>query len=202
MKLKIFLLIAAFVIFSLTALAQNAKSKTEPLTAGQVAPDFTLTDQNGKAVTLSKVGKPAILVFYRGYWCPFCARQLAELRSLLKKDEAVALFAVSVDPAEKSKNLAAKIAKDGKGEIDFPLLSDAGHKTIDAYGLFDTGYIGQDVEGIPHPAVYILDKNRKIVWARVESNYKKRPTNADIRAELDKLSSRFQVPGSKLKSST
>ena len=106
---------------------------------------------------------------------------------MLKKDEAVALFAVSVDDAAKSKDLAAKIAKDGKGAINFPLLADAGHKTIDAYGLFDTEYIGEDVEGIPHPAVYILDKNRKIVWAKIESDYKKRPTNADIRSELDKL---------------
>jgi peroxiredoxin len=83
--------------------------------------------------------------------------------------------------------LAAKIAKDGKGELNFPLLSDAAHKTIDAYGLFDTDYIGQGIEGIPHPAIYILDKNRKIVWAKIESDYKKRPTNAAIRAELDKL---------------
>ncbi len=187
MKLKIFLLVACLAILSLTAAAQNAKSKTEPLAVGGVAPDFTLNDQNGKAVTLSKVGKPTILVFYRAYWCPFCARQLAELRSLLKADENIALFAISPDDAEKSKGLAAKIAKDGKGKVNFPLLSDAGHKTVDAYGLFDTAYIGQGIEGIPHPAVYILDKNRKIVWAKVETDYKIRPTNADIRAELDKL---------------
>ena len=81
----------------------------------------------------------------------------------------------------------AKIAKDGKGELNFPLLSDAGHKTIDAYGLFDTAYIGQGIEGIPRAAVYILDKNRKILWAKVETDYKKRPTNGEIRAELDKL---------------
>jgi hypothetical protein len=53
--------------------------------------------------------------------------------------------------------------------------------------LFDTDYIGQGTEGIPHPAIYILDKNRKIVWAKIESDYKKRPTNTDLRAELDKL---------------
>jgi peroxiredoxin len=187
MKLKIFLLVASLAILSFTAQAQNAKSKTEPIAVGGVAPDFTLNDQNGKSVTLSKVGKTTVLVFYRAFWCPFCARQLAELRSLLKPNESVALFAISPDDAEKSKGLAAKIAKDGKGDVNFPLLSDAGHKMVDAYGLFDPVYVGQDVEGIPHPAVYILDKNRKIVWAKVETDYKIRPTNADIRAELDKL---------------
>ena len=68
MKLKIFLLVASLAIFSFAAQAQNAKSKTEPITAGGIAPDFTLNDQNGKSVTLSKVGKPAVLVFYRGFW--------------------------------------------------------------------------------------------------------------------------------------
>ena len=80
-----------------------------------------------------------------------------------------------------------KIAKDGKGEVNFPILSDPKHKTIDAYGLFDPAYTGQDFEGIPHPAVYILDKNRKIVWAKVEPDYRKRPTNEEIRTELNKL---------------
>jgi len=187
MNLKIFLFIACLAILSFTAQAQNAKSKTEPVAVGGIAPDFTLSDQNNNSVTLSKVGKTTILVFYRGYWCPFCARQLAELRSLLKADEEVALFAISIDGAEKSKALAAKIAKDGKGDLPFPILSDPGHKTIDAYGLFDTAYVGQGIEGIPHPAVLILDKNRKILWAKVESDYKVRPTNADIRAQLDKL---------------
>jgi peroxiredoxin len=36
---------------------------------GQLAPDFTLVDQDGKRVTLSAAhGQKAVLVFYRGYW--------------------------------------------------------------------------------------------------------------------------------------
>lgn len=187
MKLKIFLFIALTAISTIGIHAQNAKSKIEPITVGATAPDFTLADQNGKSVTISKIGKPTVLVFYRGYWCPFCAKQLADLRDLLGKDENVALYAISVDDAKKSKDLAEKIAKDGKGILDFPLLSDPNHQTIDAYGVFDPAYIGKGVEGIPHPAIFILDKNRKIVWAKIESDYKNRPTNADIRAELNKL---------------
>ena len=68
MKLRIFLFISFLVISSFTASAQTAKSRTEPLKVGAVAPDFTLTDQTGKSVTLSKIGKPTVLVFYRGYW--------------------------------------------------------------------------------------------------------------------------------------
>lgn len=80
-----------------------------------------------------------------------------------------------------------KISKKDDGKFTFPLLSDPNHQTIDAYGLFDPAYIGKGVEGIPHPAVYLLDKNRKIMWSKIESDYKNRPTNEEIRAELDKI---------------
>lgn len=105
----------------------------------------------------------------------------------MEKDENVALYAVSIDPAEKSLELIKKIEKDGKGAVDFRLLSDPEHNTIDAYGLFNPAYAGKDSEGIPYPAVYVLDENQKIVWARVEEDYRKRPTIAEIRAELEKL---------------
>ena len=48
--------------------AQTASTKTQPLTVGSIAPDFTLSDADGNKVTLSSLKKPAVLVFYRGYW--------------------------------------------------------------------------------------------------------------------------------------
>ncbi|CAN5281089.1 hypothetical protein BH20ACI1_BH20ACI1_10410 [soil metagenome] len=105
---------------------------------------------------------------------------------MLKDSEKVSLYAVSIDPAEKSLGLIEKISKDG-GKVRFPLLSDPNHQTIDAYGLFDPVYVGKGVEGIPHPAVYLLDKNRNVKWAKIESDYKNRPSNDEIRAELDKM---------------
>jgi len=112
---------------------------------------------------------------------------LAGLRTLLKQDENVRLYAISVDTPEVSKSFAEKIASDGKGQINFPLLSDPEHKTIDAYGLRDPAYEGQKVYGIPHPAVYVIDKTGRISWAKVESNYRERPVNQEIRAALDAL---------------
>lgn len=69
--------------------------------------------------------------------------------------------------------------------MSFPLLSDPEHKIIDAYGLRDPAYEGQKVYGIPHAAVYVIDKTGKVAWAKVESNYRERPTNQQIRAALD-----------------
>mgnify|MGYP003576758938 CR=1 FL=1 len=90
-----------------------------------------------------------------------------------------------MDPPDASKNLAEKIASDGKGKVGFSLLSDLDHKVIDAYGLRDPAYKGQDTYGIPHPAVYMINKDGKITWSRIESDYRKRPTNDELRAALN-----------------
>ncbi len=59
-------------LLSFATFAQSNKtqirSKTEPIRIGEIAPDFALKDQNGKAVKLSKIKKNVMLVFYRGYW--------------------------------------------------------------------------------------------------------------------------------------
>jgi peroxiredoxin len=105
----------------------------------------------------------------------------------LKQGENVALYAISVDPPDVSKSFAEKIASDGKGKVGFSLLSDPEHKIIDAYGLRDPAYEGQKVYGIPHPAVYVINKDGKITWAKIESNYRERPSNQEIRAAIDRL---------------
>ena len=55
------------------------------------------------------------------------------------------------------------------------------------YGLLDPSYKGQDVYGIPHPALYVIDKSGRVSWVKIESNYRERPANGEIRAALDAL---------------
>lgn len=84
--------------------------------------------------------------------------------------------------------MAAKIAEDGRGPVNYSLLSDPAHRTIDAYGLHDPQYDGGQFAGIPHPAVYLLDNRNagRVAWVKVEKNYRQRPTNADIRQAIDR----------------
>ncbi len=109
------------------------------------------------------------------------------MRTLLTPNDKIRIYAISVDDREKNSGVLGRIAKDGEGPFPFPILSDPGHKTIDAFGIFDPAYVGQEFEGIPHPSIYILDKKRKVLFARIERDYRKRPTNADLRLEIDKL---------------
>ena len=66
-------------------------------------------------------------------------------------------------------------------------MSDPAHKVIDAYGVRDSAYNGQKFEGIPHATVYVIDKNGRVVWSKVETNYKERPTNEEIELVLKNL---------------
>lgn len=48
----------------------HAQPRAKPVAVGEQAPDFTLTDQNGRSQSLAaeRGKRPVVLVFYRGYW--------------------------------------------------------------------------------------------------------------------------------------
>jgi len=50
--------------------ADELKPRNSPLQVGEIAPDFTLENQNNQKVTLSSArgSRPTVLVFYRGNW--------------------------------------------------------------------------------------------------------------------------------------
>ena len=112
---------------------------------------------------------------------------MAGLRTLVKPDEAVSLWAISVDSPDQNKAFAASIAEDGAGKLAIPLLADSGHRVIDAYGIKDPRYARLRREGIPYPAVYVIDRSGRVAWARIEEDYTQRPSNREIRAALDAL---------------
>lgn len=92
------------------------------VSVGEKAPDFTLTNQHGEEVTLSKfVGKkPVVVVFYPLSFSGTCTGELCEIRdNLTLFDSAdVGLLAISVD----SKFTQAKFAEDQGYAFD--LLAD------------------------------------------------------------------------------
>jgi len=101
--------------------------------AGQPAPDFTLPDQNGDLITLSKLkGKPIVLYFYPKDDTPGCTREACDFRdgySAFKKAGATIL---GISPDDTSSH--AKFAE--KFKLPFTLLSDEGAKTCQAYGVW------------------------------------------------------------------
>jgi short-subunit dehydrogenase/peroxiredoxin len=166
--------------------ANLSPTELNRIKVGEKAPDFTLEDADGKNISLSdfRGKKSLVLVFYRGYWWPFCIEQLGKLKSLLTKQqkEKVQILAVSVDSHGDSKKLAQMMQNRFEGEFDFPLLEDKDHKVIDRYGVYNP-----DGKGWPHPTTLVIDPHGVVRWKFVEVDYKKRASNEQIRQQLAKI---------------
>jgi peroxiredoxin len=152
----------------------------ERVGVGSRAPDFTLTRIGGGTSTLSSFRghKNVVVVFYRGHWCPFCIKQLAEMRTLLDSElkKTTELVAISVDAEPQTRQAMARIGADGVAP-DFTFLSDPDHAVIARYGILNPS---GGSRGIPHPATYVIDRAGVVRWKDIETDYRIRPTNAAI----------------------
>lgn len=92
------------------------------LKVGDKAPDFTLSDQDGKPVTLSKAlaGGPVILAFYPKAFTPGCNKQNSNFRDHYAEVEqkGAQIFGISTDSVETQKRFKAEY------KLPYPLLSD------------------------------------------------------------------------------
>src|SRR5215208_2434693 len=86
------------VLLTINAFSQE---KPEGLFINSKAPDFKGKDQNGTELNLKDLRKqgPVILVFYRGYWCPYCNKYLKILEDSLQqiKDKGAQLIAITLE---------------------------------------------------------------------------------------------------------
>lgn len=149
-----------------------------------LAPDFTLPDHKGRTFALSGHLGPrgAVVVFYRGHWCPYCRRYLAKLARAHPQfaQRGAVLVAISPEPWATSAALAAELG------LPFPLLSDSEGRVIDSYGVRNGFTTATTL--LPHPAVFVLKADRSVHFKSIDRNYRRRtPIPALFRA-LDELS--------------
>ena len=103
------------------------------LQVGDVAPEFTSKDQDGKEIKLSDYkGKKVVLYFYPQDNTPTCTKEACNLRDnydvLLEKGYVV----LGVSPDDAKSHL--KFIK--KHQLPFPLLVDTEREIVDAYGVW------------------------------------------------------------------
>ncbi len=179
----------AAIVATLAAAADATAIDIGPA-VGSVAPALAATDSAGAPRTLASIAgrNGTVLVFFRSAkWCPFCQRQLTELKaaSAPLATRGYRLAAISYDSPE---TLASFAAKQG---IDYMLLSDAGSKTIDAYGIRDPQYAkGHFADGVPMPAIFVLDARGVIRAKLAEEGYRTRPPVTAVVAMVDALPKR------------
>ena len=93
--------------------------------------------------------------------------------------------AISLDRPDESRELARKLASDGRGAVRITFLFDPHAKTIDRYGLRDPAYRSEKLDGVPRPSVFVLDQQGRVRWEKIENDYRERPSNEEVAAALD-----------------
>jgi mycoredoxin-dependent peroxiredoxin len=132
------------------------------LSVGDIAPEFSLPDQDKQVVSLAELrGAPALLVFYPFAFSGLCTGELCQLRDELADytDAGVKVLAISTDPT-----FTLKAFREKEG-FDFPLLSDFWPHgvTAQAYGAFN------ERAGMALRATFLVDAEGKIAFAEVNS---------------------------------
>lgn len=174
--------------------------EAKALRVGERAPAFRLPDEQGRPVDLDSLlaRGPAVLLFYRGHWCPFCTLTLRSYQQAVSRFAALrtAVVAISPQAAAANEHTAQSI---GGG---MPLLSDVGSHVARAYGLsydlpaalkglfegeYDTQLPEINADGgwtLPVAATYLVGAGGTVLSAQVDVDYRRR---ADPQAVIDQL---------------
>lgn len=134
--------------------------KAPSLSVGDMAPEFSLMDQNGKSVSLKDFrGMNVLVYFYPKAMTPGCTVQACGLRDSNSKlhENQIVVLGISADPVNKLKQF------EDKQKLNFTLLSDPDHKVTNAYGCWGLKkFMGREFMGILRQS-FLIDRQGKII---------------------------------------
>lgn len=199
------LLIGTFVmshpIRVLAAEIAASADDVNPVKTGEMAPGFTVrtVDDEPFVFDPENLDAPAILITFRGGWCPYCNMHLSELRNVVPElqEKGIDVYFLSGDRPEL---LYASLKQETQEDIDglgYTILSDANIEAALALGIAfkvaDSSVSRMEGRGtdladssitnfqaLPVPAVYMIDKSGVITYSFVEPDYKVRLPAEDL----------------------
>jgi len=137
------------------------------LKLGDVAPAFTLLNQDGKQVSLEEFrGKNVVVYFYPRAMTPGCTVQACGLRDVTAELAAQNIVVLGLSP---DKPAALKKFRE-RDQLNFDLLSDPDHAVAKAYGSFGPKqFMGRSFEGILRQS-FLLDSSGKLLHVMEKVN--------------------------------
>ncbi len=134
-------------------------SPTPRLSPGDPAPDFTLSDDTGKDVSLSDLrGEQVIVYFYPNAMTPGCTTQACDFSDSLDALQAQGYRVLGISPNEPEK-LAKFRERDG---LTITLLSDPDRTALTAYGVFgEKKLYGKVVQGVIR-STFVVDEEGRV----------------------------------------
>ncbi len=151
------------------------------LNIGDVAPDFTLSDQHGNPVSLNDfAGKKVVLYFYPRDNTPGCTRQACAFAGAYEafKAEDIVVIGISKDSVSSHQKFAEKY------NLPFILLSDPERQAIESYGVWqEKKMCGKTSMGVVR-TTYIIGEDGRVT--HVMPKVKPDTNAADVLAALGK----------------
>jgi peroxiredoxin len=171
----------------------SSASEVRPLDKGAAAPAFEVRRPDGTVYRFAAGPRaaPAVLLFYRGGWCPFCNVHLGQLKAAeatLRQRGYEMLFLSSDRPEILRSSLKDDIEQE---TAHYTLLSDAPAVAARALGIafrVDDATVaqykgfgvdlestqGNDQHVLPVPAVFVVDRTGRIAFSHFNPDYKVR----------------------------
>ncbi|HET9168774.1 MAG TPA: thioredoxin-dependent thiol peroxidase [Actinospica sp.] len=133
------------------------------LAPGDPAPAFTLSDADGKPVSLADyAGQKVIVYVYPAAMTPGCTKQACDFRDSLQSLAAAGYAVLGLSP-DKPEKLAKFRERDA---VNFPLLSDPDKAVLTAYGAFgEKKLYGKTVVGVIR-STFVVDEAGRIELAQ------------------------------------
>ena len=175
-----------------TTAGQVASSAAEarPLSVGSVIPPVSLLTADNQPFALREAvaKQPTVLIFYRGGWCPFCNRHLADLQTIVGDLKALnyQILAVTPDAPDKltgvtdADHLTYTLLSDPHGDalkgfgVAYRLDDATVGKYKDTYHLDLEKWAGNNAHLLPVPSVFVLDTKGTIRFVYSNADYKVR----------------------------
>ncbi|EHQ25218.1 alkyl hydroperoxide reductase/ Thiol specific antioxidant/ Mal allergen [Mucilaginibacter paludis DSM 18603] len=192
--MKKYVLILVLTFTGLQLWAQTGLKK------GDDAPVFSATDNAGKAVDLKallKAHQSVLLFFYRGEWCPYCNKHIAQLQDSLQLLIAKGVYVIAVTPETKQgidktirKTHASFSIVQDKGyfimksyKVNY-VLDDATVAKYKGFGLDLNVSNGNTDHVLPVPATYLINPSGKIAFVHFNKDYTRRASVSDMMRAL------------------
>ena len=139
------------------------------LTEGAQAPTFTLSDQDGNPVSLDDFkGSKVLVYFYPADDTPGCTKEACQFNENLAGFQAAGVPVVGVSPDNATSHQRFR----NKYGLQFPLLTDADHEVMDAWGAWGekTRY-GRTSVGVLRSS-FLVDEQGRVehAWHNVKAD--------------------------------
>jgi len=147
----------------------------------QAAPDFSLVDTERNPISLSGLrGKKVVLAFFPAAFTGVCAKELCTFRSSLAdlNDLNATVLGISVDGPFSNGAFARQ------NELNFPLLSDLGAKTVADYGVTLENFAGVSGYTSCTRSVFVVNEAGTVCFKWVADNNGQEPNYDDVKAAL------------------